>query len=85
VIGAGVKPEWLDAGPVEFGPTLTPHGPVSVRFARESGGVRARIDGSWRQGAPPRRELRVPGCEPLDLEAGDRRKEFLLPHRGAVR
>jgi hypothetical protein len=79
VIGAGVKPEWLEAGEVEFGPTLTPHGTVTVHFAATAEGVRARVDGLWRSGAAPQLELRVPGCEPLSVAAGDRRKDFLLP------
>lgn len=77
VVGAGVHPRWLDAGEAQFGPTLTPHGPVRVRLVRETGGVRVTLDGHWR-GSPPRREFRVPGCAPVDAPAGDARDQFLL-------
>ncbi|HYC69801.1 MAG TPA: hypothetical protein VEB66_01255 [Opitutaceae bacterium] len=78
VVGAGVAPTWLGRGEVSFGPTLTPAGPVSVRFARETGGVRVRLDARWRAGAPPL-ELQVPGCAPLAVPAGGSRPDYLLP------
>ncbi len=78
VIGAGVKPEWLNASETSFGPTLTPWGAVTVRLARAGeGSVRVKIEGEWR-GAPPRREIRVAGCEPIDLAAGERREEVVV-------
>ncbi len=81
VIGAGVKPGWWRAtegpGAVEFGPTLTPHGAVTVSFVGDASGGRLHIDGAWR-GEPPRREVRVPGCVPFDVPAGDRTDEFQL-------
>lgn len=79
VIGAGIQPRWLAAGETRFGPTLTPHGPVTLRAARASEGVRVTIDARWRA-APPVRELRVPGCSPLTVAAGDPRDDFLLPN-----
>jgi hypothetical protein len=65
VVGAGVH-------------TLTPHGPVSLGVRRDADGTRVTIDAHWR-GAPPVRELRVPGCVPLVVPAGDVRDTFLLP------
>ncbi len=77
VIGAGVRSEWLNAGEISFGPTLTPHGAVTVRCVKEVDGVRMTVRGNWR-GAAPRRELRVPGYVGLAVPAGDAREEFLL-------
>jgi hypothetical protein len=82
VIGAGVRPEWLRAGPANFGPTLTPHGAVSVSFTAQAADVRVAIDGAWRSGTAPRMELRVPGCAEMSVNAGDQRKEFLLSPAG---
>ncbi len=78
VLGAGVAPAWLEAGPVAFGPTLTPHGPAGVRFTREPGGVRVALDARWRTTAPEL-ELTVPGCRRLEVTSGDLRTEFTLP------
>lgn len=77
VVGAGVRHTWLDAGAVEFGPTLTPHGQVSVRFTRVGDGLRVETPAQWR-GAAPARELRVPGWVPLAVPAGEARDAFLL-------
>lgn len=82
VIGAGVRPEWLRAGEVDFGPTLTPHGAVTVRLVRGEGVVRMNVDGQWRGGAP-RRELRVPGCVPQDIAAGNASSDFELEWTGS--
>lgn len=77
-IGAGLNPKWLAGGEVRFGPTLTPHGRVTVRFLVEGEAVRVTIDAAWRS-APPERRLRVPGCAPLVVAAGDPRDDFQLP------
>lgn len=77
VVGAGIHPRWLAAGEARFGPTLTPHGPVTLRFVREPQGTRVILEAHWR-GASPVRELRVPGCVPLHVPAGDARDTFLL-------
>ncbi len=78
VIGSGVKPEWLAAGEAGFGPTLTPWGAVSVRFARTGErSVRVKIEGEWR-GAAPRRQIRVPGCETVNLPAGEERNDVVV-------
>jgi hypothetical protein len=77
-IGAGVRAAWLDAGELRFGPTLTPHGPVTVRFAREGDRLRVTLDARWRHG-PPVRRLALPGLSPLEAAAGDERDDFLIP------
>jgi len=77
MIGAGVRPEWLRAGAVDFGPTLTPHGMVSVHFVTEGPELRAEIDGAWR-GQPPCRKLSVPGYHPFSAAVGDPAVQFML-------
>lgn len=87
VIGAGIKPEWWRAtdGPrvAEFGPTLTPYGAVTVRLVGDATGGRLHVDGAWR-GTAPRREVRVPGCEPIVVPPGEARDEFQLTIRTDV-
>ncbi|GAA5482958.1 hypothetical protein [Haloferula sargassicola] len=66
VIGAGLLPEWLEnEAPLEFGPTSTPWGKITVRLADG----KLRIEGAWRD-EPPALQVRVPGFQPLDLVAG---------------
>jgi hypothetical protein len=77
VIGAGVRPEWLQAG-TEFGPTLTPYGSVSVRFEAKNSVVLVKLVATWRTGAAPALELRVPGCVPQQLKAGEPGNEFII-------
>lgn len=80
LLGTGLRPEWLRAGEAGFGPTLTPAGEVSVRFAAIGGGVRASLQAAWRT-PPPRLEWRVPGCRPQTTAAPDGANDFLLPHQ----
>jgi hypothetical protein len=77
VIGAGVRPEWLQAG-AEFGPTLTPYGSVSVRLEAKENAVLVKLDATWRAGRAPALELRVSGCAPQHVKAGDLRNEFII-------
>lgn len=68
VIGAGLLPEWLEAGvPLSFGPTPTACGETSVRL--EDG--RIEVEGKWREGGPML-HIRVPGFRPLDVPAEQR-------------
>jgi hypothetical protein len=76
VIGSGVRPEWLEAGDPGFGPTLTPYGSVTVNFTRDESGVSVKVDAEWRGGAAPALELRVPGCVPHRVEAGETQRDF---------
>jgi hypothetical protein len=65
LLGTGVRTAWLrDGGEAHFGPTLTPFGEISVRFAPGTGGVHASIEAGW-HGRPPTIEWRIPGCRPL--------------------
>ncbi len=77
VIGAGLRPEWHRDGEFVFGPTLTPHGPVTVRVRGSAARVSVSIEGAWRT-QPPHRDVCLPGCSPLVVEAGDMRTEFAL-------
>lgn len=79
VLGAGLKPEWLAQGEIAYGPTLTPHGPVSVRFLAQTTGVQVVVNARWRAGAPAL-EFEVPGCLSLVIPAGDPRTTFQLVH-----
>lgn len=80
ILGAGVHPRWLERDEVRFGPTLTAHGPVTVRFRRTDAGVQATLDATWR-GAPPLREIRLPGCAPHTLPAGHDGDDVVVPFR----
>ncbi|MCB1131762.1 MAG: hypothetical protein KDN05_11570 [Verrucomicrobiae bacterium] len=65
VIGAGLLPEWLEDGaPLEFGPTPTAHGEVTVRLD----GDRLGVHGRWR-GETPVLRIRVPGFRPQEASA----------------
>jgi len=77
VVGAGIAPAWLAAGPVEMEPTLTPHGPVGVRFTTNALGVEVRVDAVWR-GPAPALDFRVPGCAPETVPAGSTLTQFQL-------
>lgn len=73
VLGAGIAPDWLAAGePLEFGPTPTPLGTVSVRFVPDGDQLNVRIDRS----PPPdgRRTgpvtVAVPGFPRVEAPAG---------------
>jgi hypothetical protein len=78
VIGSGVRPEWLRAGPIRFGPTLTPHGALSVAFDATGDGVRVTVDATWRGGAP-QLQISIPGCRALVVTAGESAREFIVP------
>jgi hypothetical protein len=78
IIGSGVRPEWLRAGPIDFGATLTPHGSLSVGFAAAEAGVRVKIDASWR-GPSPRLRIAVPVYRELAVGPGESAREFIVP------
>lgn len=72
VLGSGLLPEWLNQPePLSFGPAPTEFGRVSVTITPRDREVVAEWTGDWRAG-PPRIEVRLPGCEPVDAEAGER-------------
>ncbi|HWA28751.1 MAG TPA: hypothetical protein VG734_24080 [Lacunisphaera sp.] len=77
VLGAGLAPAWLAFGPVALEPTLTPHGPVGVRFTANPLGVEVQLDAAWRRGAPAL-DFRVPGCVPESAPAGSNLTQFQL-------
>ncbi len=70
VLGAGIFPEWLETGAsVEFGPTPTPYGPISVRFTPSENGLELR----WNEDFPKYEEglsylsVSVPGYLALQI------------------
>ena len=80
VIGSGIARDWISGGTsTALTRTLTPHGPVGVRFTGHARGVEVQLDAAWR-GPAPALELRVPGCQPLSVPAGDSRTTFELPY-----
>jgi hypothetical protein len=63
VLGQGLFPEWLaEGGDIFFGPTLTPHGRVDVRFYQKNGQLRCLSNAVWHTD-PPTVEVAVPGYE----------------------
>lgn len=62
IIGSGVFPRWLESGEeIRFGPTPTPHGPVSISVRRKNDAAAVAIQGRWRTKPPERIEVRLPG------------------------
>jgi hypothetical protein len=61
VLGSGVFPEWLQEGrEIFFGPTPTPHGPVTLRLTKNGDTLDAVIEAELR-GDCPEMLLAVPG------------------------
>jgi hypothetical protein len=61
ILGSGVFPEWLESGEeLRFGPTLTPHGQVSLTLQRKEDELALKVDASWFD-QPPEMEVMVPG------------------------
>jgi hypothetical protein len=71
VIGAGILPQWLDAGhSLSIGPAPTFWGPVDVALDVSADAVHVRCTGRWRRERPGV-EIRMPGCE-SGILPGDR-------------
>ncbi len=79
VIGAGLDPGWLTTGEVSLERTLTPHGPVGVRFIGNPVGGEVHLDASWR-GPAPALEFQIPGCVPQSVPPGISLTRFQLLH-----
>ncbi|BBO31151.1 hypothetical protein PLANPX_0763 [Lacipirellula parvula] len=63
VIGSGLFAEWFESDDVlQFGPTLTPWGAVTVTITNPRVEPMLRIEAEWR-GALPRLEVSIPGFE----------------------
>ena len=61
ILGSGVFPEWFESGEeLRFGPTLTPHGRVSVSLRQDGNKLELQMDASWFD-KPPKVEIKVPG------------------------
>lgn len=77
IVASGLKPEWWEQSGAAFGPTLTPHGPVTITVEPNSRAPRIRIEATWR-GAPPLIEVRLPGFAPQQRRAASACEEFHL-------
>ncbi len=71
VIGAGIVPEWLEAGrPITIGPAPTSWGPVRISVDGSAKASRVHWQGRW-FGNAPQVEIRLPGSEPTLVAAGE--------------
>ncbi|MFW6303015.1 MAG: hypothetical protein ACOC2L_00205 [Candidatus Sumerlaeota bacterium] len=71
VIGAGIRPEWLESGkPVSFGPARTVWGVVNVQAEKKENGTVVQCEGEWFDKAP-KVIVRLPGHESTELKDGD--------------
>jgi hypothetical protein len=66
IVGSGLFREWFEQDEeLQFGPTPTPFGPVTIRISRPRSEPMLSIEGQWR-GAAPRIDVRVPGFIAMD-------------------
>lgn len=76
LLGTGVMNSWIRTGELRFGPTLTPHGAVSIRLSPVEGGLNAALEADWRR--PPAAVVwQVPGHERVPALSGGRTEQFL--------
>jgi hypothetical protein len=74
VLASGIVPEWLDQPQVlELGPTLTPHGGISLRLQPHPQKVVITWQASWLAQAPVM-EVRIPGLQPRIIDASAKTK-----------
>ncbi len=72
VLGSGIFPEWLESGKsLFFGPTPTPHGPVSLEIRSEGLDRVLRFEAEWRE-KQPECQARIPGFQAIQLEEVNR-------------
>ncbi|MDA8165864.1 MAG: hypothetical protein M0017_12635, partial [Desulfobacteraceae bacterium] len=70
VLASGIPAAWLAAGEeLRLGPTLTPHGELTVIVSPRPGGARVRWRPRWRHQAPVI-DVQLPGHEPVRPEPG---------------
>ncbi len=63
ILGSGIFPEWLESGEeLRFGPTLTPHGRISISLRQDGDKPALEVDASWFD-KPPEMEIKVPGYQ----------------------
>ncbi len=75
VIGAGILPRWLETDEaLQFGPTLTPFGAVSVAVSVSPRQV--SVEGQWFR-EPPRMTVDVPGYRKFDLDPAKPRQALV--------
>ncbi len=85
VLGSGIWTEWIEnGGPVGFGPTRTPFGPVEVRLSKADREVVFEVTADLSQALTPPSEIviDVPGYQKIPV--GDlRQKRFVLKEQPA--
>jgi len=65
ILLSGISEQWLKPGaPLSFGPAPTPFGDLSISLKTTNKKIHVRWQGAWRK-APPRIEVRLPGCAPV--------------------
>jgi hypothetical protein len=71
ILASGIPSGWLAPGEeLRFGPTLTPHGELTVIVTPRPTGARVRWRGRWREKAPVI-EVLLPGHGPVRPRAGE--------------
>ncbi len=72
IFGSGIFPSWLETGgPIRFGPTLTPDGPMSIGIEKKDHGVAVTLEADSKTVASGA-EIRIPGCRPHPVPDYDR-------------
>ncbi|MEW5804822.1 MAG: hypothetical protein AB1847_22265 [bacterium] len=72
ILASGIAREWLDQEQaLEFGPTLTPWGGISLKVEPHPQKVVLTWQASWRQQAPVL-EVRLPGLQPRIVDAASK-------------
>ena len=76
ILGSGLFPEWLESGDrLFFGPTPTPHGPVSLEIRQEGPDRVLRFEAHWR-GKQPDCRVNIPGFQ--DIQAVEPGRDYRL-------
>lgn len=67
ILGSGIWPEWWQqSSPIRFGPTLTPAGPISLKFEKTEDRLTLTVNLS-RSESPPALLAAVPGFTPAEI------------------
>lgn len=76
ILGSGLSPEWLKGNTtIRFGPTPTPHGPLSLEISGKNGRRVLQVLGSWRENLPVM-DVQVPGFHKARMEDPDKPLEL---------
>lgn len=68
IFGSGIFPEWLQNNTIiQFGPTPTPFGPVSLTADNSDASLTVRFNARFGDGAPPEGWLQIPGHKTMPI------------------